>query len=86
MEMIEIGGYTRISKKKAMKLYEAGNTVHMTSCKMRPGSIWQPTVEVKNDGETEFNTVVNAFEYYNCDYGRGYYASFYVKGCPSLPA
>lgn len=79
MNKVEIGGYSRISKSEAEKLYDVGNAVYLSSCKMAPNSIWQPAVELKNDGETSFKSAVNAFEYYNCDYERGYYAAFYVK-------
>ena len=79
--------YIRINKKEARNRYNRGDTVYMLSCNMRVDNLWcKPyimDVYKKYDYDTfdeepaDFDKLVNHFEYYNCDYERGYYASFY---------
>ena len=69
----------RISKRAARKLYENGESVYMQSCKFHPLGGWEKGMEIPNIGESTFDAMVNSFEYYNCSYEQGYYASFYKK-------
>ena len=50
---------------------------------MKSGAVSVRNYAAKNgdsgEGEREFDLTVNAFEFYNCDYERGYYAAFYTK-------
>lgn len=95
MKQITIGEYRRISKKAAEKLYNAGKTVRICACKLSPVNMWGAFVDANNaeytavsgDGfnttvarNRAFETVVNAFRYYNCNHETGYYPAFYVKG------
>ena len=80
MNAISMGGYTRISKRAASKLYNTKTRVYICACKLRPDNMWQPAIEVKkSDYDFDFSNYVNEFEYYNCDNERGKYASFYIK-------
>ena len=80
MNAISMGGYTRISKQAARKRYNASKPIYICSCKYRPNNMWQPAIEIAklHDGDT-FDSYVNRYEFYNCDYERGYYAAFYTK-------
>lgn len=70
----------RISKKAARKLHENGETIYIQSCKFHPFGVWSQAMELpKNSCDTAFDTFANSFEYYNCSYEQGYYASFYKK-------
>lgn len=81
MNRIQIGGYTRITKKEAARRYNAGEVIRLTACKLSPVSPWgcysdaqrESYTQVSGDGfnttvarNREFEIVVNAFTYYNC--------------------
>ncbi len=74
----------QISKRTAKKLFESGNEIYLQSCKMYPFGVWQNVCPIKKDidytnqfNATSFESVVNNFEYYNCDSERGKYSHFY---------
>lgn len=76
--------YERISKFKAMSLWKKDIPVYIDSCNMRPFNEWGttfliPCQEILTNIDMTFNTYVRNFEWYNCDYERGYYAAFYVQ-------
>ena len=95
MRNIEIGGYIRISKKEAEKrdimpgkLFACALArCHRSMC----GGVYvdcqkEEFPHIGNDGfntivprNREFETVVNAFRRYNCNYEIGYYPAYYVK-------
>ena len=90
---ITIEGYTRITKAAARRAYEGGQVVRITACKLSPVNIWgaysdaqrERFTEVAGNGfnttvarSREFDTVVNAFTYYNCNNECGRYPAFYV--------
>lgn len=94
MNKISVGGFTRISKRAAEKLYNAGKTVRICACKLSPVNSWgmyadansRDYTTVSTDGfnttvarNRAFETVVNAFRYYNCSHETGRYPAFYVK-------
>lgn len=75
----------RISKRQARKLFDAGETVYMQSCKFHPFGMWSQAYSVNKNQDNmiyapeTFDNIVNNFEYYNCSYEQGYYASFYKR-------
>lgn len=92
MNKVNISGFTRISKAAARKLYNAGETVRICAVKMLPVNIWGAYTDassadftiVSSDGfnttvarNKDFETVVNAFQAYNCNAKTGKYAAFY---------
>lgn len=89
-----VAGFTRISKRAAEKRYNAGEVVILCPVKLRPGFPYFPEIPVKReeisqiggDGfnivvprSRDFETVANAFSFYNCSAGAGKYPAFYVK-------
>lgn len=74
--------YTRISKRKARKLWEAGNmNIAVCPAKLRPGFPWAPHIMLgtsEEHYERGFNKLVVDFEWYNCSYETGYYSAFYI--------
>lgn len=65
-------GYTfkRINKKQARQAYSNGLTVRFCPCNLRPGSPFRLDMDINKinqncAGET-FDSIVNAFEWYNC--------------------
>lgn len=95
MNKISIDGFTRITRKEARKRYNAGEVVRMCAVNMSPVNMWDCFVDccreafppIAGDGfntvvsrSREFDTVVNAFTFYNCNSETGRYPAFYVKG------
>lgn len=89
-----VDGFTRISKRAAEKRYNAGEVVILCPVKLRPGFPFFPEIPVQReefsplggDGfnivvprSRDFETVVNAFCFYNCSAGAGKYPAFYVR-------
>lgn len=80
MKNYRIGNYTRISKARAEKLFNAGKTIHFCPVNLRPGKpyFWGTDVAIIDNGPT-FQQLVNRFEYYNCTCNEtGRYTAFYI--------
>lgn len=74
---------TRVSKRRARKLFDAGYTIEMSPVNMNPLGAWYMYYRTGKtlkgyDGST-FDNHVNAFEYYNCNSECGKYAAYYVR-------
>lgn len=93
MLKLTLDGYRRITKTEAARRYNAGEVVRITACKMHPCNLWgaysdaqkDSYTEVSGDGfnttvarNREFNTVVNAFMYYNCNNEVGRYPAYWT--------
>lgn len=87
--------YTRITRKEARKRYNAGEVARLCAVKLSPVNMWgcfadccrEALSPIAEDGfntvvarSREFDTVVNAFTFYNCNAETGRYPAFYVKG------
>lgn len=76
--------YYKVTKPIARKLFDNGEEIHLLPCKipnsalMNDGPI-SPAIISKSGDKDQFNTAVNYFEYYNCNYETGYYAHYYIK-------
>ena len=78
--------WTKISESWARKMYYAGYRVVLvpSKCHVR-NTLFR--AEIKLNGEkpeelaeaTDFDGIVNAFEYYNCDKELGRHSAFYVE-------
>lgn len=90
MYQIKIKEWKRVSKREARKLYDDGVTIRVCPVKVDPcNEIYPMSFDInKNDQfevepfewELKFDSRVNQFEYYNCNYNEtGKYAAFYVK-------
>ena len=82
MNKINIGGYSRISKSKARKLFVNEEKFYIFPCKVSPLNHWGLGMDVEcglwGVGK-EFDKFVNEYEYYNCNNELGKYSAFYVK-------
>ena len=90
MNQIELEGWVRISKQKARKLYDEGQTIRLCPVKAHPCNKYYPMSFDMNkadkfdveplEWELKFDSRVNNFEYYNCQYNElGKYSAFYVR-------
>ena len=81
MNKIEIGGFTRISKKQAQKLFDAGQEIYLCPVKMNPANpYWSMAMPCQKDENwDDFEKLISNFVYYNCNHETGYYPAFYIK-------
>lgn len=99
MNKIQVGGFIRISKREAERRYNAGETVRFCACNLSPVNMWGCFCDYKREAfspiagdgfntvvprNREFETVVNAFQFYNCDNETGRYPAFYVREAAQL--
>lgn len=84
MEKIIIDGLVRVSKKKAMELFNNGITIKMVPCKANPKSFWFTgfNFNINNTINKNFIKLVDDFIYCNCiqAYQKKYglYPAYYV--------
>ena len=81
--------YKRIDKRQAKRAYDAGKTIVLCPCNLRPFGMWAPEVDInKEDYKTrgydpadmEFKKRLMYFEYYNCtNTETGRYSAFYIQ-------
>ena len=71
----------QIQKRTARKLFESGETIYLQSSNFHPFGVWSQCHDIKKDinNNDSFDSIINAFEYYNCNNEMGLYASFYKK-------
>lgn len=75
---VNTGDYMeRVSRRTAKRLYNAGEPIILLPCKCFTDYFSFETKENEKEIRT-FDSLVNEFEYYNCNYKCGYYAAFYV--------
>lgn len=73
--------YMRISKRKARTLYNIGFEVLLNPVNFRLDNFWQTyfIAQKGTENKRDFDTLCNAFEYYNCnDNESGKYTAFYI--------
>jgi hypothetical protein len=68
-------------------MYNNGYAIVFVPCKFAPDLLSPNSMainickeeleEILDEGESDFDKRVNAFEYYNCNYETGYYTAFY---------
>lgn len=79
MNKYTIDGYTRISKARARKDFDAGKPVYFCPVNLRPGKPYYPEIGFFDTGEN-FDKSVLAFEFYNCiNSETGKYTAFYTR-------
>ena len=70
----------KVNKAVARKAFNNGEVVHIVPCKVNPDSMWfRDSMIVVNKLRTpDFDSIVSKFEYYNCNYGMGKRAAYYI--------
>lgn len=70
----------QIQKRTAKKLFNSGETIYIQSSNFYPFGVWSQCMEFSNKEGRTFDSIVNSFEYYNCNNNEtGYYATFYKR-------
>ena len=70
---------SRVSKLKAKRLFQEGVTIYLYPCMANPSSIWLSPPGINAEYDSSFDTIVNHYEYYNCNNELGRYAKFFVE-------
>jgi hypothetical protein len=86
--------FLKIRKTMAKKMYNEGKTIYIVPCKIAPNfnANWVKPYELRYTEEMKqrdvdypglafehiFDSQINGFEYYNCNYELGYYTAFYI--------
>lgn len=71
----------RIAQKTAKRYWEKGETIVVVPCNMNPNSPWYSGCRYSKatSEEKDFEKLINAYEYYNCNLETGKYADCYVE-------
>lgn len=79
MYQISSDKFTRVSKIKARRLFDENKAIYLIPAKCRFTTTgFVVPIKICNDGDRSFDSIVNEFEYYNCNQELGGYAAFYV--------
>lgn len=72
--------FIRVSKPTARKAFYQGLKIALCPVRFNPCGFYYKAFETsKNEDNNDFNKLVNAFEYYNCQYAEtGKYTAFYL--------
>jgi len=79
----------KVNKTLARKMFNDGKTIYILPCKIPLNNVWvQPYIINKTIANSIYNqtfevigfdTIINNFELYNCNYESGYYATYYIN-------
>ena len=74
----------QVQKRTAKKLFNNGETIYLQSSNFHPFGVWSRCLDTNKNNinciDHNFETIVNEFEYYNCQNNEtGKYTTFYKK-------
>lgn len=79
MHKYETKNLIRVNKTVARKLYNLGFDVGLCPCKANPETPWGLIGKFNRNGYYDcFDSLVNAFTWYNCNNELGKYVAYYV--------
>lgn len=71
---------TRINRRVAKAMFEAGEPVYLCASKMRPGPPWSPEACIQKGPDAEtFEQAENAFTFYCCTAETGMKINYFKK-------
>lgn len=73
---------TRISKTTARKMFNEGNEIWICACNMQPKTGILLNISNYTGLARDFDRIVNAFQYYNCNNECGRYPAYYIGEQP----
>ena len=80
MIAIEGNGFIRISKKVARAMFNDGQPVYVLPHKVNLYYEWIKPTNITEIDKITFDSCVNAYSYYNCQYNElGKYVAYYKK-------
>tara|TARA_R110000787_G_scaffold271946_1_gene379292 strand:- start:246 stop:533 length:288 start_codon:yes stop_codon:yes gene_type:complete len=88
-EVVRISGknWKQVNKTTAKKVYDSNKAIMINPCNMRINNPWTAPFEVKKGileencwhQDATFDSIVNEFEYYNCNNEMGNYSNFFAS-------
>ena len=80
MRNLDNGKYTRIRKDVARKLFNEGRILYLTPSNVAASdsNMWIKPYAINNRAGQDFDSLVNNYEYYNCNWELGYYTNFWI--------
>ena len=69
----------QVNKTTAKKLYDSGIKIYLHPCNMMLNNCWMSPMPLDNTSGERFKTVVNGYEYYNCNNELGSYCNFFTE-------
>ena len=80
MNNVTINNLVRISKRTARSMYNGDYTVELIPHKMNPRGLWMQGYAINKlkEEDQDFDHIINAYEYYNCNNETGLYTAYYV--------
>ena len=72
----------KIRKNKARKLFNEGYELIIIPCNCSPNGVWFKGFRIckTNLENSDFDRLINEFEYYNCNSELGRYTHYYIEG------
>ena len=72
----------KIRKNKARKLFNEGCELIIIPCNCSPNGVWLTGFRIckTNLENSDFDRLINEFEYYNCNSELGRYTHYYIEG------
>lgn len=72
----------KIRKNKARKLFNEGHELIIIPCNCSPNGVWLKGFRIckTNLENSDFDRLINEFEYYNCNSELGRYTHYYIEG------
>lgn len=70
--------YERVSKHTARRFFMRGRQVYCLACNLNPLTPFVSMCDMRVFSNGDFDTIVNGYEWYNCNNECGRYAAFYV--------
>ena len=71
----------QINKTLARKIFNSGMAVYFHPSNLNLNNAWQNPIllGLGKHRPVDFDTILNEFEYYNCDGQRGHYTNFFIN-------
>ena len=72
----------KIRKNTARKLFNEGHELIIIPCNCSPNGFWVKGFRIckTNLENSDFDRLINEFEYYNCNSELGRYTHYYIEG------
>ena len=80
MNNIRINNLVRVSKRTARSMYKMNFTIELIPRLINPRGMWMQghSTNRTHEEERDFDHIINAYEYYNCNNETGLYTAYYV--------
>lgn len=71
--------FEKINKSRARKEFDTGHPIWIAACHLRPETGIRLNSDCYKNLGQDFDKIINAFQYYNCNNDTGYYPAYYLE-------